>query len=111
MMLVDLELTGTTLNTINGLMMTLAFFIVRVCFYAYTSCYKVFQHCYLNYTTFWARYEDHKIPFCWICVVLYLSMYGLQLFWFRKMVLGCLKALGFIKKSKKRVDGDKGKQE
>lgn len=105
------KLDKTTLYVVNGLVMTLVFFVIRVCFYTYTICIKCVEHCIINRDTFWPRYEDHLKPFCYICMFLYVCMYGLNIFWFSKIFKGLLKALGIMKSSKKRVDTDKGKKE
>ena len=48
--------------------------------------------------------DQIKIGLIYFSVVVYLMMYGLQLFWFSKIVVGLLKALGvgdlFLNKGK-----------
>lgn len=103
------KLEKTTLYLINGVTMTVVFFFIRICFYFYVICIKCVQLIVFDWDAFWARYDDHMKPFCYFSLLLYFGMYAVNLYWFKKMVMGCLKALGLIEGSKKRVDSDKGK--
>jgi hypothetical protein len=48
----------------------------------------------------YANTQDQVISY--FLVLLYFFMYALNLFWFYKIVLGCLKGLGIIKKKDKK---------
>jgi len=81
----------------NGLLMTIAFFVFRICYYYF----MVFSHIqiytlYRSYS-FWSLYPEDMHKWCYLAMALYFSMYILNMFWFSKIVMGSLKALGIDK--------------
>lgn len=61
----------------------------------------------------WATYPSEQHYFIIFLQVAFVAMYGLNLFWFNKILMGALKALGLIKKPSKtqKVAGDSNKME
>ena len=58
--------------------------------------------------TNWVEYpSETQVYFIYFLIVTFIGMFSLQVFWFKKIVMGLLKALGIIKKptkSKERSD-------
>ena len=91
------KLTSSALYQINGLLMTVSFFVFRVCFYYFMVFSQMQIYTLYRSYSFWSLYEDDKHKWCYLAMVLYCSMYILNMFWFSKMVMGLLKALGIDK--------------
>ena len=83
----------------NGLMMTLSFFVFRIVFYSYMIFGMILPFCVDPQITF---KDTKEMGISYFLIVAYIGMYGLNCFWFYKIMLGCLKALGIIKKSDKK---------
>lgn len=74
----------------NGCMMTASFFLVRVVFMSYI----IFGLCLPKFS----KFDDSKDPehvriLAYISVTFYVILFGLNLFWFKKMAKGALKHL------------------
>lgn len=78
----------------NGLALTFSFLFFRVFFYYYIIFWKVVDFCCYRQSSFWATYPPEMHKFCYLGIFLYILMYLLQLFWFSKIIEGCLKQLG-----------------
>jgi hypothetical protein len=90
---------STLIYKINGLTMTAAFFVFRVIFYSYMIFGTILPFCMDPKTV----YETPIVKgVSFFLIALYVCMYFLNLGWFYKMVVGCLKALGVIKKTPKK---------
>jgi hypothetical protein len=82
----------TTLYLVNGIMMLVSFFALRVCF-----------NIWLLYDRFWVQQEEFRsLPewMQWLLLILFFINLALQLSWFQKIVSGAL-ALLFPGKGKK----------
>jgi hypothetical protein len=85
------------LYAINGLMMTVIFFVTRIIGYSYVVIFKFMIQ---PKSKFWStefrendpEYKD-KYGMLIFCIVTYALMGVLQMFWFNKMFRGCMKAL------------------
>ena len=82
----------TTLYVVNGLFMTLLWFILRVCLFGWLGT-RMFamRSALLSITSL----QRNTVLFS------YVVGYSLQLFWFNKIVKGALKAIGFGAKKAK----------
>uniref|UniRef100_A0A7S3CQB2 TLC domain-containing protein n=1 Tax=Strombidium rassoulzadegani TaxID=1082188 RepID=A0A7S3CQB2_9SPIT len=89
--------TDNALYVLNGLMMTLSFFVFRVVYYRYMIFWKIHDMATYRSETFWATYPAEKHALCLFCIVVYFIMFCLQLFWFSKIVMGLFKAFGLDK--------------
>jgi len=85
---------GTKLYAINGLLMTIAFFIFRVWYYYYIVFWKCQDLMMYKYAAFWATYPEYKWKWCYFNFIMFLMMYCLNIFWFAKMVWGLMKGMG-----------------
>ena len=88
------NMQDTTLYLMNGFMMTWSFFWFRVFFYNYMIFWKLQDYVMYRYESFWQTIPEHKHKIAIVSFVCYFVMYGLQLFWFSKILQGLLKALG-----------------
>jgi len=79
---------------LNGLMMLVSFFVVRVCYYYYMIFNQMQIYCMYRSNSFWHLYPAEHHKWCYLAMFLYFSMYILQLFWFSKILDGFLKAIG-----------------
>lgn len=87
---------------VNGLLMTVAFFWVRVVFYGYMIFGRIRHWHFFEPNFYETSYPDSFTRMLvYFCITLYSMMYGLQLFWFYKILTGLLKALGLMKSSSK----------
>lgn len=82
------------LYKVNGILMTIMFFIFRVCFYYYMVFWKSQDFLMYRFVSFWQTYPQYKWFWCKVCMALYCMMYFLNLFWFSKMLWGLMKGLG-----------------
>ena len=82
------------LYPLNGILMTIAFFVFRVIWYYYVIFVKLIDFAMYRHTSFWATYEPHQVIWVKISNGLYLFMYLLNLYWFSRMLLGFCKGLG-----------------
>ena len=89
--------TEGTLHYWNGWCMTFSFLIFRVWFYYYMIFWKIGDMVMYRHLAFWATYPKEKHIVCYIGIFLYVVMYCLQLFWFSKIIQGCLRTLGIAK--------------
>lgn len=89
--------TGNLVYVVNGLLMTVVFYVVRVFFYNYMIFWKIHDFCFYRHLHFWSTYPEHFHFWAKLAIVMYFLMYCLQLFWFSKILFGLLKALGFDK--------------
>ena len=95
--LAGLKLESSILYIVNGIMMTFAFFIFRVCFYYYMVFWKCQDFMLYRFSHFWQTYPEYKFKWCILCFILYVAMYMLNLFWFFKMLWGFFKGIGIDK--------------
>ena len=75
-LLVFHELTSSTLYLVNGLMMTLVFFLVRIVFYTWIITYK-FYYAGAYSRSFWETYDPEKRNWLIASVVVYDLMFSL----------------------------------
>ena len=90
------HLQDTNFYVANGLMMTCSFFWARVVWYGYMIFGRI-RHWAFVEPHFWETYypDTQGQILSYTCCTLYFLMYFLQLFWFHRILTGCLKALGF----------------
>ena len=96
------KLSSTTIYIVNGLLMTLSFFVVRVVYYKWIL-FSVYRNMGLYDSERMKNYPENKVMMRHACVFLYIVMYFLQLFWFYKIFSGLMKVLlggGGSKKTK-----------
>jgi hypothetical protein len=94
------KLTEGKFYIFNGLMMMIAFFFVRIMFYSYMIVFNIVPFCLDADGSNWVEYPTiGEKYFCYFLILAYLAMGSLQVFWFKKIVIGLLKAVGIIKKS------------
>ena len=88
------ELKDSVLYYANGILLTLFFFLFRVCFYYYMIFFVITDFTMYRSKAFWATYapEDHITAMT--AIFLYVSMFILQLYWFSKILYGLLRAFG-----------------
>jgi len=98
------HLEDSLVYIINGLLMTVAFFWVRVVFYGFMIFNRV-RHWHFVEPNFYQKSYPETLTrtLVYFCITLYSLMYGLQLFWFYKILTGLLKVLGCIKSKSKKV--------
>jgi len=84
-------------------MMLFSFFVFRVIYYTYMVFFGIFMFDFVDSKKNWESYPDTGIHnFIIFLQVAFTAMYGLNLFWFKKILMGALKALGFFKPSPKK---------
>ena len=88
------KLEKSSLYIAVALMMTLSFFVLRVCFCYYMIFNQLVIYCLYRKNALWAMYPKYKWKWCYVAIALYIMLYFLNLFWFSKMLYGMLKALG-----------------
>ena len=88
----------------NGIMMTVSFFFLRVCYYYYMIFNQMVIYCLYRRDSFWDLYEPYMYKWCYLSVTLYFFMYALNLYWFSKMLYGLMKALGLTFEEKKEKE-------
>lgn len=94
------KLSKTTIYLVNGIFMTLSFFVVRIVYYTYILFF-VYRDMGLYDSERMKNYPENRVMMRQTCVILYFVMYGLQLFWFYKIFSGLMKVLmGGSKKAK-----------
>ena len=93
-MMADHKLTDNVLYYLNGLVLTWAFFVFRVCFYYYMIFWKILDYAFYRYHAFWMQYPPEDRWLCYTCLVMYTAMFLLQLVWFSKILYGVLIAFG-----------------
>ncbi len=87
-----MQTTHPTLFLVNGVLMTILWFILRIVLMGWVGLKMVALQ-----ETLW------KIPIvtAWSAVITYTIGYGLQVFWFHKILRGCLKVMGLFQSNKK----------
>ena len=88
------KMTNTKLYSINGIMMALMFFLFRMCFYYYMIFIVIEKFVFYRSDVFWDTYPKHQYWACYVCMVLYMIMYLLNVYWFSKIFAGLMKAFG-----------------
>lgn len=97
------------LYAINGITMTLVFFVVRIILYPYVTIFKlILPQPYFWSDEFYVQNPEYagKKALVFFCIGTYTVMGCLQFFWFNKMFRGCLKAIKKAQQAKK-VDSKK----
>ena len=91
-----LKLQDTTLYIVNGLSMTLVFFIVRVLYIIWLIAFKIGPEPILGLFTgnFWDTYPNREnVIYGKIAITSFIAMAFLNFFWFNKILKGLMKAL------------------
>jgi hypothetical protein len=96
--------TDTTLYLINGLMMTVIFFIFRVCFQTYLVFFRLAPSVISRGAEMMIETDDFTKFAMYISLCMYLSLVGLNFFWFNKMLMGLLKFFNKPTKSKQNIN-------
>ena len=102
------------LRTLNGFYMVFSFFVFRMMFYNYIIFWKMQDFCLYRYYTFWHQYPKELHNLCYFSIALYIFMFGLNLYWFSKILFGYLKVLGLdiaIEQTDRKLDAKKVKEE
>ena len=90
--------TSTTTYLINGLLMTLFFFVCRVVFQPWITIWYLWPAVFDRPENLKDMYSATR-AYCYFSIFLYLALCVLNFFWFYKMVNGLLK---FFKKPAKK---------
>ena len=86
---------------VNGFMIMFSFFILRIVFMSWLVWGEFFAKAWLQRDTYWPAIEEHKRATAVVGILLYPCLYVLNIYWFKKIVMGLLKAAGLVKSSKK----------
>ena len=101
------ELSNSRLYAINGILMTVAFFLARVVFYYYMIFNVLLEYFIYRGDVTWAMYEPHQYNVIKLAVLGYFAMYCLNMFWFSRMLQGFLKGAGCLDRCfKSKVDDE-----
>ena len=84
------------LNLVNGIMMVLSFFVIRVCYYYFIVFSQVQIYVFYRGVSFWPLYAEELHIWIYISLVMLITMYILNLYWFSKMTTGLMKVLGLL---------------
>ena len=85
-----------TINLVNGILMVLSFFLLRVCYYYFVIFSQVQTYILYRGVSFWPMYTEELHIWIYIALGMLLVMYILNLWWFTKMLTGLLKVLGIL---------------
>lgn len=88
------ELTSSPLYVLNGLVMTINFFIFRIVFqykiiFTYMRYFMIYRA-----DEFWNLYPQEYHNYMKFGLCAYCALYALNIYWFTKMIAGLLKAIG-----------------
>jgi hypothetical protein len=89
--------TDGTLYLINGLLMTLSFFVFRCVFQSWLVLCRLAPSVVYRSGESMLEVDDTTMLICYLSLLMYMALVGLNFFWFNKMLQGLLK---FFKKSK-----------
>lgn len=82
------------LYNVNMMFTTISYFVFRACFYYYMVFWKCQDFLWYRYVSFWQTYPTYKWKWCKLWLLLYFTMFLLNLFWFSKMLWGLMRGLG-----------------